>query len=502
MIARTIQICGTGSGVGKSVMVAGLCRIFLQDGFSVAPFKAQNMALNSAVTPDGLEIGRAQAMQAEACKVDPDVDMNPVLLKPTSDVGSQVIIKGKPYKNMTVMEYHDYKTEVLGIIKDSLNRLMSKYDIVVIEGAGSPAEINLKSRDIVNLKIASMINAPVLLIGDIDKGGVFAWLVGTLELLEEDEKQLIKAFIINKFRGDKSLLYDGLTILEERTGKRVMGVVPYYKDIRLPEEDSLFFEKAQVRKGREVGSHEIDIVVVRLPHISNFTDFDILDMEEGVSIEYSTEINRIKRSDVIIIPGSKNTLTDMKFLIEKGIADVIKERAGQGTCIIGICGGYQILGKRLNDRSGVESASITMDGLGLLDLETEFMEEKNTFQVEGRDLIKGYPIKGYEIHHGETKRIKNLKPFCLIEKRGSRDVHLEDGAISPDGKIFGTYIHGIFDNNDFRRWFINNIRKEKGLDALESGQGFSQDREYDRLAELLRSNLDMDLLYKIMNIRN
>ncbi|MDY6933400.1 MAG: cobyric acid synthase [Spirochaetota bacterium] len=504
MRAKAIQVCGTGSGVGKSVLVAGLCRIFLQEGFSVAPFKAQNMALNSAVTSEGLEIGRAQAMQAGACRIEPTVDMNPILLKPTSDIGSQVVVLGKPHKNMKAVEYYEYKAKALEIVKGSLDRLMSQYDIVVIEGAGSPAEFNLKERDIVNLKVASMINAPVILVGDIDRGGVFAWLVGTLELLEESERHMIKAFIINKFRGDKALLYDGLSILEERTGKSVMGVVPYFRDIHIPEEDSLFFEEREALQRREQ-NHDIDndkvtIAVVRLPHISNFTDFDTLDAEEGIRLEYTMDCDRINRADVIIIPGSKNTLADMQYIADNGIAEAIRRRAEDGAYIIGICGGYQMLGRGLSDMSGVESTNKKIDGLGLLDIETDIMVDKKTFQIQGKDIRTGMAIKGYEIHHGETRRSSKAKPAFLIEKRGIENVHIEDGAMSADGKIFGTYIHGIFDNFAFRRWLINNIRGEKGLAKLTGGEGFNQDNEYDALADLLRSNLNLDLLYDILDL--
>jgi adenosylcobyric acid synthase len=497
MKAKTIQVCGTGSDVGKSVIVAGLCRIFLQNGYKVAPFKAQNMALNSAVTPDNLEIGRAQAMQAAACKIEPSVDMNPILLKPISDVGSQVIVRGKPLKNMSALEYKEYKLKALKIVKESLNRLVSQYDIVVIEGAGSPAEINLKSHDIVNMKIASLIKSPVILVGDIDRGGVFAWLVGTLQLLKESERCLVKGFIINKFRGDKRLLDNGLSFLEKKTGKKVLGVIPYFKNIKLPEEDSLFFEKKSSSPSRRGG---VNIVVIKLPHISNFTDFACFEQEKEVSMEYTTESDKIKKADCIILPGTKNTFFDLKFLCDKGLADVIRKKAMEGTNIIGICGGYQMLGKRIVDTQGVESKKAVCNGLSLLNVETNFKREKNTFQVEGIDLRTGLTINGYEIHHGLTKRLADSKPIFLIKKRGKKKVHIEDGTQNHNGKIWGTYIHGILDNSDFRRWVINKIREEKGLKPLDDKEKmFSQDREYDKLAELLRSNLNTKLLYRILN---
>jgi len=310
--AKPLQICGTGSGVGKSIIVAGLCRIFSQMGFKVAPFKAQNMALNSAVTPDGLEIGRAQGVQAAACRIEPSCDMNPILLKPTSNVGSQVIVHGKPVGNMTATEYYKYKPKIFGKVKDSLYKLMNENDIVVIEGAGSPAEVNLKKHDIVNMKIARLIKSPVLLVGDIDRGGVFAWLLGTLDLLPEAEKRLLKGFIINKFRGDRRLLKSGLSFLEKTSDKKVVGVVPYYTNIKLPEEDSLFFEQAKQKK--RVGNKKIKIVVVKLPHISNFTDFDVFEREEAVGLEYSIDLKVIEKADCVILPGTKNTYSDLQFV--------------------------------------------------------------------------------------------------------------------------------------------------------------------------------------------
>ena len=499
MKAKTIQICGTGSGVGKSVIAAGLCRMFLQDGFRVAPFKAQNMSLNSAVTQDGLEIGRAQAMQANACKIEPTADMNPVLLKPTSDVGAQVIVRGKPLRNMSVLEYKNYKLQALEIVKGSINKLMSQYDIVVIEGAGSPAEINLKSHDIVNMKIASMTKSPVILAGDIDRGGVFAWLVGTLELLKKSEKRLIKGFIINKFRGDKRLLDNGLSFLEKKTHKKVLGVIPYFKNIKLPEEDSLFFEKKRDTVINKVHS-EVSIVIIKLPHISNFTDFDVFEREKGVSLRYTTESDVIRKADCIIIPGTKNTFSDLDFLCDSGLADTIRKRAKDGAHIIGICGGYQMLGKKIFDTQKVESKKKVAGGLSLLNVETKFSKEKKTFRVEGVNLKTLSAVRGYEIHHGLTKRYGALKPVFLIEKRSNKKVCIEDGAQNRSGRIWGTYIHGIFDNTDFRIWVINKIRKEKGLEPREGNEEmFSQDREYDKLAELLRSNLDIKLLYSILD---
>jgi adenosylcobyric acid synthase len=492
---KVIQICGTGSGVGKSAIVAGLCRLFVNDGYRVAPFKAQNMALNSAVTPKNLEIGRAQAMQAEACRIEPTADMNPVLLKPTGDTGCQVILRGKPFRNMSVREYTDFKPQVFKMVRESLDKLMSSYDVVVIEGAGSPVEINLKRHDIVNMKIATAVKSPVLLVGDIDRGGVFAWLLGTMGLLTKSEQKLVKGFIINKFRGDKTLLDSGLDFLEKKTGKKVVGVVPYFRDIRLPEEDSQFLgvKKECPQEGG------ITIAVIQLPRISNFTDFDVFEHEPGVSLKYTIEPAVLEKADCIIIPGTKNTCADLEFLHEKGLAKVIRSSAKKGIPVVGICGGYQMLGKKIIDRSRIESSAGMVSGLALLDAETIFEKEKKTFQVEGIDLHTGYPVRGYEIHHGTTT-IKNGEPVFLIEKRGDRKLRIKDGMRSHDGRIWGTYIHGIFDNFQFRKWFLNTVRAAKGLETITPEiETHSPDEEYDKLARLLRANLDIMYLYKILN---
>lgn len=508
--AKTIQICGTGSGVGKSVIVAGLCRIFLQEGYKVAPFKAQNMALNSAVTPDGLEIGRAQAMQADACGIRPSVDMNPVLLKPTSDVGSQVIVHGKPIGNMTANRYYKYKPKIFGKVKQSLNRLLEKNDIVIIEGAGSPAEINLKKHDIVNMKIAKLINSPVILVGDIDKGGVFAWLLGTVDLLSADERKLVKGFIINKFRGDKSLLDSGLQFLETKSHKKVLGVVPYYKDIKLPEEDSLYFEtmshsqqstdhRPQTKDyGLRTTGHKINIAVIKLPHISNFTDFDALERESDVDLKYIYSVEELTDPDIIILPGTKNTIKDLIWLKKSGITSKILSTMNHkpSTILIGICGGYQMLGRGIRDDSGVEGGN-NINGLGLLDMDTVFEKEKNTFIVEAKDLSDGSLIKGYEIHHGQSS--VNCPSLFLITKRGSKNVRVKDGVMNSKGNVWGTYIHGIFDNFSFRQKVLNQFRKQKKLSTRNMIE-FSQDKEYDKLAGLLRQNVDMKLLKKIMGL--
>lgn len=493
--ARVIQICGTGSGVGKSVIVAGLCRILRQDGFKVAPFKAQNMALNSAVTEEGLEIGRAQAMQAAACGIAPSVLMNPVLLKPTSDLGSQVIVRGRSIGNMSAVKYYAYKTQLFSVVKQSIKRLREEYDIVVIEGAGSPAEINLKKHDIVNMRIARLLKAPVLLVGDIDCGGVFAWLWGTLSLLTKGEQKLIQGLIINKFRGDLKLLKSGISFLEKKSKKDVLGVIPYYTDISLPQEDSLFFKQQQkVKKGKTT----IQIAVIRLAHIANFTDFDLLGRQESVQLNYTVDPEVIKKADCIILPGTKNTLDDLAFIFRQGLAEVIQRKASAGTMVVGICGGFQMLGRFVKDTSAVESKRKRQEGLGLLNVGTQFRKNKKTFLVVAQEIKTKVSVAGYEIHHGQTTRNGNLKAVFLIKKRGTRAVNIEDGARNQSGNIWGSYIHGLFDNHEFRCQFLNKLRRRKGLRTSAITAEFTQDEEFDKLAGHLRAHLDIKRIKEII----
>lgn len=500
MTAKAIQICGTGSGVGKSVITAGLCRILLQDGFKVAPFKAQNMSLNSFVTHEGGEIGRAQAMQAAACRLKPSVDMNPILLKPASDVASQVIIRGKPFGNMSAMEYKNYKSKAKKKVLNSFNRLKKNFDIVVIEGAGSPAEINLKSHDIVNMKMAQAAGASVILVGDIDKGGVFAWLIGTLELLTKRERKMVKGFIINKFRGDKRLLKEGLIFLEKRTGVPVVGVVPYFKDIRLPEEDSVSLDVQTAIKPASRKKDLINIAVIKLPHISNFTDFDPLKNEQDVRLRYIRSKDELEGADIIIIPGTKNVFWDLEWLKRSGLADkalsIMKDELS--TILIGICGGYQMLGKKIRDSYHLESRQHEIPGLGVMPVTTVFKKEKILAQVTAIEISSGLKVSGYEIHHGRTLNLKNHKAaFRVIESQG-KGVNESDGTVSKDTRIWGTYIHGIFDESGFRRDFLNRLRVKKGWQAITSSSSITLDRELDKLAQVLRDNLDMDLTRKIL----
>ena len=495
--AKAIMIQGTGSGVGKSVITCALCRIFLQDGFSVAPFKAQNMALNSFVTGDGGEIGRAQATQALACKIRPSVHINPILMKPTSHRSAQIIVHGKPVKNMSVYQYKRYKKTIFKKVKVSYEKLAGEYDVIVIEGAGSPAEINLKSHDLVNMRIAKLASAPVILVGDIDKGGVFAWLIGTLELLTKDERKMVKGFIINKFRGDKRLLRPGIKFLENYTGIKVLGVLPYYKDIKLPEEDSL---PADSKKPRSHLKNKIGIAVIWLAHMSNFDDFDALEKERDVSLRYVKNIKDLDGPDVIILPGTKNTIEDLRYLKKTGLVQetISIFRSKPKVKLVGICGGYQMLGDEISDNNNIESRSERIDGMGILPVATELRPEKILSQVKAVDFVSGIEVTGYEIHHGQTKVKGDATPAFEITEFMNRKVKKTDGARTPDNRCWGTYIHGIFDNDIFRRYFLNLIRKDKGWPAVRKGISHDPDREIEKVSALVRKNIDMDLLYKII----
>ena len=493
-----MQICGTGSGVGKSVIVSALCRIFLQEGYRVAPFKAQNMALNSFVTRGQGEIGRAQATQAQACRIEPSVDMNPVLIKPTSDVGAQVIVLGKPIGNMHALGYTKYKNRLLGIVRSSFRRLAGDYEVVVLEGAGSPAEINLKSHDIVNLKMATFAKAPVILVGDIDKGGVFAWIIGTLELLTFKERRMIKGIIINKFRGDITLLKPGIDFLERRIGIKVLGVIPFFKDIKIPEEDAVpldSFKNSSSGRG-----HKLNIDVLYLPHISNFTDFDTLEKEPDVRLRYVKTPEELKNPDMIIIPGTKNTISDLSYLMKSGFVSRIRSmiNSDKTVSLLGICGGYQMLGKRILDKYGLESKQKQIKGMDILPVETSLMTDKILAQVEAREIISGLKLSGYEIHHGLTRIRGRCDPFSEVFECNGKKIKYNEGAVSKDRRILGTYIHGIFDASPFRRNFLNRLRRKKGWPILSVKENLNPDKEFDKLAQLVRENIDMGLLSDIL----
>ncbi len=506
--ARCIMVQGTASHAGKSVLVAALCRIFHQDGFAVAPFKSQNMALNSFVTFDGGEMGRAQVMQAEAAGVEHHTDMNPILLKPVADCDAQVILHGRPIGNLSAVDYDNLKARLLPEALGALERLRSKYDIVVLEGAGSPAEINLMATEIVNMRMAEAAQAPVLLVGDIDRGGVFASLVGTLELLPPFHQDRIAGFIVNKFRGDVSLLEPGLEFLQERTGKPVLGVVPYIHRMGIDEEDSVPLEELRSQAGT---GGEVEIAVPLLPHISNFTDFDPLGREPGVALRYVRSVAELGRPDAVIIPGSKNTGTDLQFLRNCGLAASIVRLSEGGTPVLGICGGYQMLGISIEDLEGAEGRSCEVPGLGLLPVRTFFHREKLTCQIRARasaaipllGLHRGDELRGYEIHMGASCPEPGAlpSPFVVIE-RSSTVTEEPDGAVNGMGTLLGTYIHGLFDNTAACRGFVDFLRARKGLPPLGAEAASPEDIKqagYDRLAEAVRSSLDMDRIYALLD---
>ena len=491
------MIVGTHSNAGKSLVVTALCRIFAQDGWRVAPFKAQNMALNAYVTRSGHEIGRAQVSQAEAAGIEPHVDMNPILLKPEGNSTSQIVLNGRPYACLVAGNFYQRKAELWPHVTSALDRLRAKYDLVIIEGAGSPAEINLKAGDIVNMRVAQYANAPTLLVGDIDRGGVFAALVGTMVLLEPDERALIQAFIINKFRGDISLLGDGLQMLKERAfGTPTLGVIPFLKDLRIADEDGVALDDAQttVTEGAQ-----LDIAVMRVPRTSNFDDFDALAAEPGVSVRWVSRLDQWGRPDVVILPGTKTTLSDLTWLRECGLAERIVDHAANGGVIIGICGGLQMLGKHISDPDGAEApAGSEADGLGLLPIETVFLAGKETYQTIAdvtTGPFAGERVRGYEIHAGLTT---GGTPLLHLLQRGTETVNQPDGAISEDGRVWGCYLHAIFDNAAFRRSWLRSLGWQ-APDNAGHDVGW-REAEYDRLADHVRTHLDMDLLYDMIGL--
>ncbi len=497
------MIQGTGSGAGKSLVAAAFCRIFRDEGMNVAPFKAQNMALNSFITREGGEIGRAQALQARAAGLVPRNDMNPVLLKVSGESGSQVIVQGKVRATMKAREYYAFRDEAWKAVTESYRRLAAEHELIIMEGAGSPAEINLLDVDIVNMAMAKFAKAPVLLVGDIDRGGVFASLYGTIKLLGRDAGS-IKGFLINKFRGDRSILDPGLAMIAERTGRPVVGVLPYVQDLGLPEEDGLALAgKTGVRTQRSE-QETVKIVVVRLKYISNFTDFDPLEAEPDVDVLYSDAAADIESADIVILPGSKNTVEDLLLLREKGLDGAIARACGRDRQVIGICGGYQMLGRNIRDPLGSESGHASVDCIGLLNIETLFRKEKETCLVQAQindSAAWGHcgTLKGYEIHLGESTGDIGL--FSVTRDRGSGGAGGEtvpDG--SRNGRCWGTYIHGIFENDRFRRSVINEARRTKGLPPQESAVEYDAllERSLDRLAMIVREHVDMDFVRRMI----
>jgi|GEM_PF-4655 len=500
-----VMFCGTASDVGKSVITAGFCRLLVRRGIGTAPFKSQNMSLNSGVTPEGGEIGRAQAVQAQACRIDAHTDMNPVLLKPNSDTGSQVIVQGRPVGTMNVAQYDAYKPRAFEKVAESFQRLKSRYEFIAIEGAGSIAEINLRHNDIANLRVAAMAGCPVILVADIDRGGVFAQIAGTIDLLEPHERAMIRGIVINRFRGDATILQPGLDFIVARTGIPIIGVLPWLADLNLPAEDSLALSRPAHPAPGAPAPGGIRIGVVRLPRISNFTDFDAFRGEPDCNLTYLEAPHQMDGVDLLILPGSKSTIPDLRFLEERGFFEAIRGFTGQ---IAGICGGYQMLGLRVSDPHGVESEVREMAGLGLLPVETELLPEKSTHQAvarldaAGQALAPGCAgdLDGYEIHMGITTAVGPGRPFARIARRGAAPVSVEDGAVSPDARIFGTYLHGIFDNPRFREAYLNRIRRGKGLPLRHDTHVPDQGDPFDRLADHLEQHLDIPLLLDICGL--
>ena len=485
---------GTCSNAGKSVLTAAMCRILLQDGLRVAPFKSQNMSLNSFVTRDGNEMGRAQVVQAQAARLDPDVRMNPVLLKPSSDTGSQVIVMGKPVGNMKVSEYMDYKAQAFIAAQQAYDSLAAEFEVMILEGAGSPAEVNLKAHDIVNMAMARYASAKVLLVGDIDRGGVFASFVGTMEILEQWERDLVSGYVVNRFRGDASLLDDAYTYMSQKTGKEVLGTIHYIHSLGIPEEDSVNFKAGLFSPKRPTGDH-ITIGLIDLPHISNFTDFEPFLTEPDVHVKIARTPADLVDVDTVIIPGSKNVISDLKWLKESGLDRQIVSLAQEDKVeIIGICGGFQILGKAIEDPHHIESAGESLQGLGLIDLTTVLEADKTLTRQEGSHHQSGLAVHGYEIHHGQS-RSQNTSDILTFANN-------EIGAISSkSGKIWGSYLHGIFDADPFRRWLIDMIRQQKGLAPMGKVQAaYDLEPAFDRLADQVRSQIDMDKIYQLLGI--
>ncbi|HEY4686056.1 MAG TPA: cobyric acid synthase [Dehalococcoidia bacterium] len=502
MTAKVLMVQGTASSVGKSVLVAALCRVFADEGVRVAPFKAQNMSNNSYVTPDGLEIGRAQAEQARAARLAPDVRMNPVLLKPEGDLRSQVVLMGRPAGSLSTQRF-SHKRRLWSRVRAALDSLREEYELVIMEGAGSPAEINLRRADITNMRVARYAQAPVLLVGDIDNGGVFAHLVGTLALLTPAERRLVRGFIINKFRGDVTLLEPGLELLQRRTGRPVLGVLPYLHDLEVAEEDAVALDRR--RRDDQTAAPGAKIAVVRLPHISNFDDFDPLASSPGVSLAYVRRAEELGDADLVILPGTKNTRADLRWLQESGLAQAIRRLRGAGCSVIGICGGFQMLGKRVLDPLGIEGPAGSEQGLGLLPVRTTFLRSKATRRVTARVLgdigllagLRDVSVEGYEIHMGQTEA-ESSRPAILIQDEGE-DRARPDGAVSEDGRVFGTYLHGLFANDLFRRRLLANL--PKGLASPEPDSTvWDPEVGLDRLARQARAHLDIEAIRRIAGL--
>jgi adenosylcobyric acid synthase len=498
--AKSLMVMGTASDAGKSVLVTALCRAFLRAGIRVAPFKAQNMSNNAAVCAGG-EIGRAQAAQAEACGLEPTTDMNPVLLKPDSEMGCQVVIGGRARFHMTAMEHDRYRAEAWPEIVAGYQRLARNFDLIVIEGAGGAAEINLRHRDLVNWAVAEMAGAPVLIVGDIDKGGVFASLFGTVELLSASDRARVKGLIINKFRGDSRLLQDGLRMLEERTGLPVLGVLPYLHGLRIPHEDGAVLDGRRVH---DAAARDLAAGVVRFPRISNYTDFAPLEDEPDVAIHYLTDPADAPGLDILMLPGTKNTIADLRWLRQAGWENYLARHLRRGGWVVGVCGGYQMLGRRILDPDGVESKIAAMTGLGMLDVETTFEPNKVTARVNASHVASGLAVAGYEIHAGRVTREDGARALLRITAREGAAVDELEGAQSEDRRVLGTSVHGLFDSAGFRRSFLDSVRAAKGLTPHAEGAGEDfkavRERAYDQMADVAAEQLDLRRLLALAGI--
>lgn len=512
MTARAIMVLGTSSHVGKSLTTAALCRIFARAGYRVAPFKAQNMSLNSAATPDGDEIGRAQALQAEAAGIPSSVHMNPILIKPSGDTSSQIVVRGKVWRNLDARSYHQNRAMALfPIVEESYRELASHHDIVVLEGAGSPAEINLKDSDIVNMRMTKLANAPCLLVGDIDRGGVFAALLGTCELLDEEERAYIRGFIINKFRGDQSLLMPGVRMMEQRLHKPCMGIVPHIRDLELDEEDSVSLgdRVAPAWTVSQTASDKLQVGVIPFPSLSNFTDFDPLRAEPSVSFRYLRDPAELTSAGVVILPGSKQTASDLRWLRACGFEHALRRHAEDGGLVVGICGGFQMLGIDIRDPFGVERHGCEQ-GLGLLPVQTIMAQDKVTIPAHGavaQSALFGTEcmrpeIRGYEIHMGETEYLQDALPFASLVRLNEPEHVFADGCISGNGRIFGTYLHGLFDHDAFRHEFLRAARAALHLSAPAELIGWKAQREQqlDMLADTFAQALDLDAIFRLLDL--
>ncbi len=499
---KSLAILGTGSDVGKSLIATGICRLLARRGVEVAPFKAQNMALNSFVTLDGGEIGRAQALQAQACGIEPTVDMNPVLLKPESDSRSQVVVRGTVYEALDALSYYERKERLFDIVRECYARLAGEYECVVIEGAGSAAEINLRERDIVNWPVVELADASVVLVADIDRGGVFAQIIGTLDLLSPRERQRVCGVIVNKFRGDRRLFEDGIRMLEARTGLPVLGVVPFLRDLRLDQEDSLDLTRS---RSIEFRSDLINVAVVLLPRMSNFTDFNALAAERDVALRFAASPDDLRGADVVILPGSKNTLEDLDYLVTSAFSVALRSHVLNGDELVGICGGYQMLGRTIADPKGLERGGTSV-GLEFLDVTTQLEAPKICRQVSAISLLQGVaphlPVRGYEIHMGRTSR-GTVNPCFHVETTERVGVNSEgdEGAVSESGLVWGTSIHGLFDQPEFRRGWLNRVRGRKGLALISPHESQLVEAhlrgELDRWADHIEQHVDMNAIYSV-----